>query len=204
MPQMEIEMLLKGAFDALDEGKTGSITFRSIAYGKMGPKLKERLSDEAMESLTEDPAGEVDEEMWGAFFSGVMEREFKTAPEFKKFLVDCMQGQSVHARAQSIDACSWRVPHLHCTVSQNPCVGRGTEAGFTSDDILASQQQQYAGIHTPLCACTKPVFNIRVHAQNAGSAWHAAACDDEQRWRRWRHAQSPSTERRWSTALRQD
>lgn len=86
-------MLLKGAFDALDEGKTGSITFRSIAYGKMGPKLKERLSDEAMESLTEDPAGEVDEEMWGAFFSGVMEREFKTAPEFKKFMVDCMQGQ---------------------------------------------------------------------------------------------------------------
>ena len=57
-------MLLKGAFDALDEGKTGSITFRSIAYGKMGPKLKERLSDEAMESLTEDPAGEVDKEMY--------------------------------------------------------------------------------------------------------------------------------------------
>jgi|EP01046_Picozoa_sp_COSAG06_P062927 hypothetical protein len=59
-------MLLKGAFDALDEGKTGSITFRSIAYGKMGPKLKERLSDEAMESLTEDPAGEVDKEMYAA------------------------------------------------------------------------------------------------------------------------------------------
>ena len=48
MVLMEIETLLKGAFDALDEGKTGSITFRSIAYGKMGPKLKERLSDEAM------------------------------------------------------------------------------------------------------------------------------------------------------------
>ena len=86
-------MLLKGAFDALDEGKTGSITFRSIAYGKMGPKLKERLSDEAMESLTDDPAGEVDEEMCGAFFSVVMVREFKTPPKFKKFTVECLQGQ---------------------------------------------------------------------------------------------------------------
>lgn len=153
-------MLLKGAFDALDEGKTGSITFRSIAYGKMGPKLKERLSDEAMESLTEDPAGEVDKEMyaatagcararclhrsrctivglcwvlvsngawltkdiqslwstcvcacasaclprWDAFFGGVMEQEFKTAPEFKNFLVDCLQGvchSVIHSTARS-------------------------------------------------------------------------------------------------------
>lgn len=61
--KMEIGMLLKGAFDALDEAKSGTITFRAIAYGKMGPKLKQRLSEEAMESLTEDPAGEVDKEM---------------------------------------------------------------------------------------------------------------------------------------------
>jgi hypothetical protein len=30
-----------------------------------------------------------------------MEREFKTAPEFKKFMVDCLQGE--HARAPSAD-----------------------------------------------------------------------------------------------------
>ena len=107
---MEIEMLLNGAFDALDEGKTGSITFRSIAYGKMGPKLKERLSDEAMESLTEDPAGEVDKEMWDAFFSGVMEREFKTAPEFKKFMVDCMQGKYPHAVSRCVQQWRWFRP----------------------------------------------------------------------------------------------
>lgn len=61
--QMEIETLLKAGFDFLDEAKTGSITFRSMAYGKFGPTLKERLSTEAMESLTEEPAGEVDKEM---------------------------------------------------------------------------------------------------------------------------------------------
>ncbi len=40
-----------------------------------------------------------------------------------------------------------------CKRSQNQYACLGTEAGFTSDDILANQQQQYAGIFTcaPLC-----------------------------------------------------
>ena len=61
---------------------------------------------------------------------------------------------------QSVDVCSRgdgsvRVHNCTRTVSQNQCARCATEAGFTSDDILANQQQQCAGIST--CACNLPV-----------------------------------------------
>ena len=57
--KLDLDALMKYAFDYLDETKSGSVLFRTIAYGKFGSALRENLSTEAMESLTEEPGGQV-------------------------------------------------------------------------------------------------------------------------------------------------
>jgi hypothetical protein len=57
--KLDLDALMKCAFDYLDETKSGSVLFRTIAYGKFGSALRENLSTEAMESLTEEPGGQV-------------------------------------------------------------------------------------------------------------------------------------------------
>ena len=72
------------------------------AYGKFGQTLKERLSSDAMESLTEDPAAECSKEMWDAFFGGVQSKEFDSPVEFKKFVVDMLNAAGI--KAEDVEA----------------------------------------------------------------------------------------------------
>ena len=67
------------------------------AYGKFGPTLKGRLSADAMESLTEDPSGEVSKDMWDAFFGGVRDKEFDSPAEFKQFVVEMLSEAGISA-----------------------------------------------------------------------------------------------------------
>lgn len=50
-----------------------------------------------MDSLTEDPAGEVSKEMWDAFFGGVRDKEFDSPAEFKHFVVEMLSEAGIKA-----------------------------------------------------------------------------------------------------------
>ena len=55
-----------------------------------------------MESLTEDPAGEVTKEMWDAFFGGVSDKEFDSPALFKAFIVTMLHDTG--AKAEQVQA----------------------------------------------------------------------------------------------------
>eukprot|EP01052_Picozoa_sp_SAG31_P015564 SAG31_NODE_1004_length_10437_cov_2.754208_4_plen_242_part_00 len=84
LAKLDIAALLAHGYASLDEQNAGSTKFRAVAYGKMGPTIKNNVSTEAWDSLVEDPDAECSQEMWDTFFgSDGVRREFRDDPSFK-------------------------------------------------------------------------------------------------------------------------